>query len=177
MTWEVVVANRLGIALAADRAVTLTNGNSDAAIYASGANKIFQSTATEPVAGMVYSSAIRISLFQAAVATAPTRVTVGLIGEGASVAAPPSACTLRLGLRRRHPSNRGRVRSGRFPLTFNTRFRWIGRLSTNQSVLVGGAHRFHRRHQRLVKRLYRLHPFQRIRRRRSCLRNLNRRRR
>lgn len=57
MTCEVVVANRLGIALAADSAVTFTNGNSDKATYASGANKIFQLTATDPVAVMVYNSA------------------------------------------------------------------------------------------------------------------------
>ena len=57
MTCEVVVANRLGIALAADSAVTFTNGNSEAATYASGANKIFQLAATAPVAVMVYSSA------------------------------------------------------------------------------------------------------------------------
>jgi hypothetical protein len=57
MTCEVVVANRMGIALAADSAVTFTNGNSETATYASGANKIFQLAASEPVAVMVYSSA------------------------------------------------------------------------------------------------------------------------
>jgi hypothetical protein len=57
MTCEVVVANRLGIALAADSAVTFTNGSADRTTYASGANKIFQLTAQEPVAVMVYSSA------------------------------------------------------------------------------------------------------------------------
>lgn len=57
MTCEVAVANRLGIALAADSAVTFTAGNSDKATYASGANKIFQLASAEPVAVMVYSNA------------------------------------------------------------------------------------------------------------------------
>lgn len=57
MTCEVVVANMLGIALAADSAVTFRDGSSDSATYSSGANKIFQLTASEPVAVMVYSSA------------------------------------------------------------------------------------------------------------------------
>ena len=43
------------------------------------------------------------SLFEQGVETAPTRITVGPIGEGASFAAPPAGCTLRPVLRRRHP--------------------------------------------------------------------------
>lgn len=57
MTCEVLVANRLGIALAADSAVTFTNGNASTTTYASGANKIFQLAASEPVAVMVYNQA------------------------------------------------------------------------------------------------------------------------
>jgi hypothetical protein len=42
MSREVVVANRLGIALAADSAVAFTNGSAARTTDASGANKFFQ---------------------------------------------------------------------------------------------------------------------------------------
>ncbi len=57
MTSEVVVANRLGIAIAADSAVTFTNGSASQATYATGANKIFQLAEREAVAAMIYSNA------------------------------------------------------------------------------------------------------------------------
>lgn len=57
MTSEVVVANRLGIAIAADSAVTFTNGSASQATYATGANKIFQLAESEAVAVMIYSNA------------------------------------------------------------------------------------------------------------------------
>lgn len=55
MTCEIIVANRLGIALAADSAVTFSGSNGNT--YASGANKIFQLAASEPVAIMIYNGA------------------------------------------------------------------------------------------------------------------------
>ncbi len=57
MTSEVVVANRLGIAIAADSAVTFTNGSASQATYATGANKIFQLAEHDAVAAMIYSNA------------------------------------------------------------------------------------------------------------------------
>ncbi len=57
MTSEVVVANRLGIAIAADSAVTFTNGSASQATYATGANKIFQLAEHDAVAVMIYSNA------------------------------------------------------------------------------------------------------------------------
>ena len=72
----------------------------------------------------------------ATVETAPTRITVGLIGEGASFAAPPSACTLRPGLRRHHPLEP--VSCEKWPLSAHIRHEvligWRAR-STNLSVL------------------------------------------
>lgn len=56
MTCEVVIANRLAIALAADSAVTFSGGGSRET-YASGANKIFQMARREPVAVMIYNTA------------------------------------------------------------------------------------------------------------------------
>jgi len=56
MTCEVAIANRLGIALAADSAVTFS-GAGHQTTYASGANKIFQLATNEPVAVMVYNNA------------------------------------------------------------------------------------------------------------------------
>lgn len=55
MTCEIIVANRLGIALAADSAVTFSGSNGNT--YASGANKIFQLATAEPVAIMIYNGA------------------------------------------------------------------------------------------------------------------------
>jgi len=55
MTCEIIVANRLGIALAADSAVTFSGTNGTT--YASGANKIFQLASNEPVAIMIYNGA------------------------------------------------------------------------------------------------------------------------
>ena len=55
MTCEIVVANRLGLALAADSAVTFNGQNGYT--YASGANKIFQLANAEPVAIMIYNGA------------------------------------------------------------------------------------------------------------------------
>jgi len=55
MTCEIIVANRLGIALAADSAVTFSGSNGNT--YASGANKIFQLASSEPVAIMIYNGA------------------------------------------------------------------------------------------------------------------------
>lgn len=55
MTCEVAVANKLGIALAADSAVTRTK-NGDRT-YASGVNKIFQLTEHDPVACLIYNNA------------------------------------------------------------------------------------------------------------------------
>lgn len=55
MTCEVAVANKLGIALAADSAVTRTK-NGDRT-YASGVNKIFQLTEKFPVACLIYNNA------------------------------------------------------------------------------------------------------------------------
>lgn len=57
MTCEVLVANRLGMALAADSAVTFSAGNSDSKTYASGANKIFQLCSNAPIAVMIYNGA------------------------------------------------------------------------------------------------------------------------
>jgi hypothetical protein len=57
MTCEVAVANRLGIALAADSAVTFTDGSAERTTYASGANKIFQLAEFDPVGVMVYNDA------------------------------------------------------------------------------------------------------------------------
>lgn len=58
MTCEVLVANRLGVALAADSAVTFTKGRSgEQATYSAGANKIFQLSSQEPVAVMIYNAA------------------------------------------------------------------------------------------------------------------------
>jgi hypothetical protein len=56
MTCELVVANRLGIALAADSAVTFSTSNGHST-YASGANKIFQLAVDHPVAVMIYNDA------------------------------------------------------------------------------------------------------------------------
>lgn len=55
MTCEIVVANRLGIALAADSAVTFSGANGTT--YASGANKIFPLAVAAPVAIMIYNGA------------------------------------------------------------------------------------------------------------------------
>lgn len=56
MTCEIAVANRLGIALAADSAVTFSSIDGQQT-YASGANKIFQLAATQPIAAMIYNNA------------------------------------------------------------------------------------------------------------------------
>lgn len=58
MTCEIAVANRLGIALAADSAVTFTKGgpNGTTTSYSSGANKILQPVRTEPIGLMVYNN-------------------------------------------------------------------------------------------------------------------------
>jgi hypothetical protein len=56
MTCEVAVANPLGIALAADSAVTFRDG-SNKATYASGARKIFQLSDSEPIGVMIYNDA------------------------------------------------------------------------------------------------------------------------
>lgn len=55
MTCEIVVANRLGLALAADSAVTFSGQNGNT--YSSGANKIFQLATSAPVAVMIYNGA------------------------------------------------------------------------------------------------------------------------
>jgi len=55
MTCEIVVANRLGLALAADSAVTFSSQKGNT--YASGANKIFQLATSAPVAVMIYNGA------------------------------------------------------------------------------------------------------------------------
>lgn len=59
MTCEVVVLNRLGLALAADSAITFTEQRLDhqATTFASGANKIFQLTQSSPVGAMVFNNA------------------------------------------------------------------------------------------------------------------------
>ena len=60
MTCEIAVANRLGVALAADSAVTFTKQTNDGrrtSTYSSGANKILQPLKREPVALMVYDNA------------------------------------------------------------------------------------------------------------------------
>lgn len=60
MTCEIAVANRLGIALAADSAVTFTKEGLDGrqtSTYSSGANKILQPLRNEPVGLMVYDNA------------------------------------------------------------------------------------------------------------------------
>lgn len=56
MTCEVAVANRLGIALAADSAATFTQAGTGARTYATGANKIFQLTEFEPVGCMIFNN-------------------------------------------------------------------------------------------------------------------------
>lgn len=59
MTCEVAVMNRLGVALAADSAVTFTQVHVDRQerTFATGANKIFQLTEREPVGAMVFNNA------------------------------------------------------------------------------------------------------------------------
>lgn len=59
MTCEVAVMNRLGVALAADSAVTFTQVHLDRQerTFATGANKIFQLTECEPVGAMVFNNA------------------------------------------------------------------------------------------------------------------------
>lgn len=59
MTCEVAVMNRLGVALAADSAVTFTQVHVDRQerTFATGANKIFQLTEYEPVGAMVFNNA------------------------------------------------------------------------------------------------------------------------
>lgn len=56
MTCELAVANRLGIALAADSAVTFSNMRGEQT-YASGANKILQLGANSAIAAMIYNNA------------------------------------------------------------------------------------------------------------------------
>ena len=56
MTCEVAVANRLGIALAADSAATFTQSDTGARTYATGANKIFQLTEFDPVGCMIFNN-------------------------------------------------------------------------------------------------------------------------
>lgn len=56
MTCEVAVANRLGIALAADSAATFTQSGTGAQTYATGANKIFQLTEFDPVGCMIFNN-------------------------------------------------------------------------------------------------------------------------
>ncbi len=60
MTCEVAVLNRLGLALAADSAVTFSSQalSHGTTTYSSGANKIFQLTESEPVGLMVFNSAV-----------------------------------------------------------------------------------------------------------------------
>lgn len=61
MTCEVAVANKLAIALAADSAVTFSTQDNQNT-YATGANKIFQLAHAEPVAVMIYNSAVIASV-------------------------------------------------------------------------------------------------------------------
>lgn len=56
MTCEVAVANRLGIALAADSAATFVGGSAGET-YSAGANKIFQMADLEPLGCMIYNNA------------------------------------------------------------------------------------------------------------------------
>lgn len=56
MTCEVAVANRLGIALAADSAATFTQTDSNTRTYATGANKIFQLTELDPIGCMIFNN-------------------------------------------------------------------------------------------------------------------------
>lgn len=56
MTCEIIVANRLGVALAADSAVTYSRNDGNQT-FSSGANKIFQLASTKPVAAMIYNNA------------------------------------------------------------------------------------------------------------------------
>lgn len=56
MTCEVAVANRLGIALAADSAATFTQSGTGARTYATGANKIFQLADFDPVGCMIFNN-------------------------------------------------------------------------------------------------------------------------
>lgn len=56
MTCEVAVANRLGIALAADSAATFTQSDSNTRTYAAGANKIFQLTELDPIGCMIFNN-------------------------------------------------------------------------------------------------------------------------
>lgn len=56
MTCEIIVANRLGVALAADSAVTYSRNDGNQT-FSSGANKIFQLASTRPVAAMIYNNA------------------------------------------------------------------------------------------------------------------------
>lgn len=56
MTCEVAVANRLGIALAADSAATFVGGVAGET-YSAGANKIFQMADLEPLGCMIYNNA------------------------------------------------------------------------------------------------------------------------
>lgn len=56
MTCEILIANPLGIALAADSAVTFSRNNNQRT-YAAGANKIFQLSEQQPIAVMIYSNA------------------------------------------------------------------------------------------------------------------------
>uniref|UniRef100_UPI003CFC037C hypothetical protein n=1 Tax=Alcaligenes faecalis TaxID=511 RepID=UPI003CFC037C len=56
MTCEIVVANRMGIALAADSAVTYSRADGNQT-FSSGANKIFQLASTRPIAAMIYNNA------------------------------------------------------------------------------------------------------------------------
>lgn len=59
MTCEVIVMNRLGLALAADSAVTFTSRSisGDSNSFATGANKIFQLSNNEPVGVMIFNNA------------------------------------------------------------------------------------------------------------------------
>lgn len=56
MTCEVAVANKLGIALAADSAATFTQSGTGARTYATGANKIFQLAEFDPVGCMIFNN-------------------------------------------------------------------------------------------------------------------------
>jgi len=56
VTCEVAVANRLGIALAADSAATFTQSGTGARTYATGANKIFQIAEFDPVGCMIFNN-------------------------------------------------------------------------------------------------------------------------
>lgn len=55
MTCEVAILNRMGVALAADSAVTFTQGQRT---FATGANKIFQLSTSAPVGVMIYNGAV-----------------------------------------------------------------------------------------------------------------------